>query len=276
MSTSRPPPSDSPPPASPERRFDAGQEASLREATRLLAEAEAILFITGAGVSADSGLPTYRGIGGLYEDADTEEGLPIEEVLSGPMFARRPELVWRHIASIEAVCRGVAPNRAHQVIAELERARPRVVTLTQNVDGLHGAAGAREVIEIHGNIHTLRCTGCRATRAVRDYAGLALPPRCATCAAVERPEVVLFGEMLPPAAVERLEDELDRGFDLVVSVGTSSLFPYIAGPVLDAARRGTPTVEINPGETVVSGAVDVRLEVGAALALGELARRLAG
>lgn len=255
--------------------FDPELDAALTHAARLLADARSILFITGAGVSADSGLPTYRGIGGLYEDADTEEGLPIEEVLSGPMLARRPELVWKHIASIEAVCRGVRPNRAHHVIAQLEQARPRVVTLTQNVDGLHGAAGAQHVIEIHGNIHTLRCTGCRATREVRDYAGLALPPRCARCAAVERPEVVLFEEMLPLAAVSRLQDELDEGFDLVVSVGTSSLFPYIAGPVFDAAQRGTGTLEINPGETVVSGVVDVRLALGAAAALGELARRLA-
>lgn len=263
-----PPPGRSPPP------LEAALEAAFDHTARLLADARSILFITGAGVSADSGLPTYRGIGGLYEDADTDEGLPIEEVLSGPMLARRPELVWRHIASIEAVCRGVQPNRAHQVIAQLERRRERVVTLTQNVDGLHGAAGAEQVIEIHGNIHTLRCTGCDRTRAVQDYAGLALPPRCGRCAAVERPEVVLFGELLPPAAVARLQDELDEGFELVVSVGTSSLFPYIAGPVFDAARRGTPTVEINPGETVVSGVVDVRLTTGAAAALGELARRL--
>lgn len=246
----------------------------LDRAARMIGDARSILFITGAGVSADSGLPTYRGVGGLYDDADTDDGVPIEVALSGPMFRARPELTWKHIAVIELTGRGVVPNRAHHVIAAIERAKPRVFTLTQNVDGLHTAAGARNVIEIHGNIHTLLCPRCGASRAVADYAGLVIPPRCTSCDAIVRPTVVLFEEALPVEAVEVMQRELERGFELVVSVGTSSLFPYIAGPVVDAAEQGVPTIEINPGQSVVSRVVDLHVRERAAAAFEGIAARL--
>jgi NAD-dependent deacetylase len=232
-----------------------------------------VLFITGAGISADSGLPTYRGIGSLYDGASTDEGIPIEEALSGPMFRRDPGLTWKYIRQIEEACRGAGPNRAHRVIAALQRRLPRCVLLTQNVDGLHRAAGA-QTIAIHGDVHDLHCTACPWTTAVDDYAGLPPLPTCPDCAAVVRPRVVLFGELLPMGAVRRLEDEVERGFDVVVSVGTSSLFPYIAGPVVLAKRAGRLTIEINPGETEVSHVVDHRVRLGAADALGRVADRM--
>lgn len=249
-------------------------ERDLAEATAMIADAASILFITGAGISADSGLPTYRGVGGLYDDADTDDGVPIEEALSGPMFRARPELTWKHIAVIELTGRGVVPNAGHRAIVALERSKPRVFTLTQNVDGLHAAAGSQNLIEIHGNIHTLDCPRCGASRSVPDYGGLAIPPLCAACGAIVRPRVVLFEEALPVAAVEALHRELATGFDLVVSVGTTSSFPYIAGPVLAAAEGGVPTLEINPGETILSGVVDVHLKLRAADALSAVAARL--
>lgn len=234
-----------------------------------------VLFITGAGVSADSGLPTYRGVGGLYDSSGVEEGMPIEEALSGHMFRRNPDLTWKYIRQIEAACRGAKPNRAHTVMAALEQRLSRVVVLTQNVDGLHRAAGSREVIEIHGDVHDLRCTMCPYTDRVEDYA--AMPPGapdCPQCASVLRPRVVLFGEMLPTKAVQRLEAELDRGFDLVFSVGTTSVFPYIAAPVYRANREGGVSVEINPGVSEVSHDVQHRIELGAADAMGALGDRL--
>ena len=244
------------------------------EVARLIAAARRILFVTGAGVSADSGLPTYRGIGGLYERDVTEEGLPIEVALSGTTFRRRPALTWKYIAQIEATCRGARPNAAHDAMAWLEATRGGVTVLTQNVDGLHRAAGSRDVIEIHGTIHHLVCTACDHAHDVPDYAGLALPPACPRCGALVRPDVVLFGEMLPEAALDRLRTVLDRGVDLVFTVGTTSVFPYIAEPVLAARRAGVPTVEINPGDSEVSDVVDVRLQVGAALALARIRSRL--
>jgi len=235
--------------------------------------ARRILFVTGAGLSADSGLPTYRGVGGLYDDRGTEEGVPVEAALSGPMFQTRPEVTWRHIAQIEAACRGAEPNRGHTAIAELE-AHAEVVVLTQNVDGFHRAAGSSRVIEIHGAIHHLRCARCSWRDEVEDFAELEPLPRCPDCGSVIRPDVVLFEEMLPDAALDRWRVEADQGFDVVFSVGTSSLFPYIVEPVVRAARHGIPTVEVNPGQTDLSRLVDVQLEERAAVALDVVAARV--
>lgn len=241
---------------------------AVAEAALILARARSVLFVTGAGISADSGLPTYRGVGGLYEADTTEEGLPIEVLLSGETLASRPEWTWKYLSAIERACRGARPNRAHEAIAALERKRPRVVVLTQNVDGLHRAAGSRDVIEIHGDVHDLACTRCEWGTRVADYDGLEIPPGCPRCSALVRPAVVLFGEMLPIDAVSRLEEELRRGFEAVVSIGTTSVFPYVAAPVLLARSWGAGTVEVNPGETAVSHAVDVRLRCGAGAAMG--------
>lgn len=253
-------------------------ERDLARATELFAAAQSVLFVTGAGLSADSGLPTYRGVGGLYDDSEVaEDGLPIEVCLSGPMFQKDPSLTWRHIRRIEEACRGVQPNAGHRRIAELEGKRERVWVLTQNVDGLHHAAGSQKVIEIHGDTRVLRCTACEWRDRVEDYAGLDPGlPRCPECAAVIRPDVVLFGELLPPRAVDTLGEQLERGFDLVVSVGTSALFPYIAGPSYQAKRAGKPTIDINPGQSEVSSLVDVHVKAGAAEALDRIIGALVG
>lgn len=241
-------------------------EQELQQVVEHLSHARSVLFVTGAGISAESGIPTYRGIGGLYEGQATNEGLAIEEVLSGPFFRHRPELTWKYLHQIEAACRSATFNRAHEVLALFERCFERCWVLTQNVDGLHRAAGSRNVIDIHGDVHDLRCTLCPYTVRVKDYSQLEPCPTCPQCAAVLRPDVVLFVEPLPPAKVELMLKELDRGFDVVFSIGTTSLFPYIAAPVLAAAERGRFTVEINPGHTTLSRKVSVRLQTGAVAA----------
>ncbi len=240
---------------------------AVAEIAERLASCRSVLFVTGAGISADSGLPTYRGIGGLYEQEHTDEGVPIEVALSGAMFQRKPELTWKYIHQIESSCRGAGPNRAHLAIAQLESRFERLWTLTQNVDGLHHSAGSSNVIDIHGDVHKLLCTACGHRWAVPSYASIEIPPACPLCGGLVRPEVVLFGEMLPVSQVRRLEQELTRGFDAVFSIGTTSVFPYIAEPVIDARRRGALTVEVNPGRSEVSGLVDYRLQVGAAAAM---------
>jgi len=239
----------------------------IEKVVSILRKCESVLFITGAGISADSGLPTYRGIGGLYNNKRTEEGLAIEDALSGQMLTRRPEVSWKYIYQIESACRGAKFNRGHEGIAELERHFPRVWTLTQNIDGFHRDAGARNLIEIHGDIHVLLCTECDHSRHVENYADIQIPPRCPECGAIIRPGVVLFGEMLPTDQCSLLQEQLHRGFDIVFSVGTTSVFPYIAQPVLDARRNGIPTVEINPGGTHVSHCVDYKFSAGAAVTL---------
>jgi len=249
-------------------------EQILDEVAGQLASARRILFITGAGISADSGLPTYRGIGGLYEGSLTEDGYRIEDALSGEMLRRRPEITWKYLAQIEANCRGAGPNAAHAAIARLEEAFASVLVFTQNIDGLHQAAGSRNVIEIHGDLHRLLCTACGQQERISSLENREIPPRCPQCRSFMRPEVVLFGEALPREALERFYDEMEAGFDLVFSVGTTSVFPYIAQPVVWAARAGIPTVEINPGETVVSDYVAYKLPLGAAKALHSLLERL--
>lgn len=246
------------------------EHEQITDIARRLKNSRSVLFVTGAGISADSGLPTYRGIGGLYEQETTDDGVPIEAALSGAMFQRDPTITWKYIHQIESSCRDAGPNRAHEVIAELENRFDRVWTLTQNVDGLHHAAGSRQVIDIHGDVHWLVCTRCGHRWRVESYAGLTIPPGCTECDSLVRPEVVLFGEMLPLDRVRVLQEQLMRGFDAVFSIGTTSVFPYIAEPVIDARRRGGLTVEINPGSSEVSHLVNYRLQMGAAAAMEAL------
>jgi NAD-dependent deacetylase len=239
----------------------------------LLREARSLLFITGAGISADSGLPTYRGVGGLYNATSTEEGLPIEELLSGRTMRQRPALTWKYLGQVEQACRGARFNRGHEVIAAMESHFDRVWTLTQNVDGFHRQAGSRNVVDIHGDLHHLFCPSCGFARTVTDYSTIAIPPQCPNCPALLRPDVVLFGEALASDKLSRLYTELERGFDLVFSVGTTSVFPYISEPVERAHQLGKPTVEINPGLTEVSHLVTIRLSLGAAAALDAIWKR---
>jgi NAD-dependent deacetylase len=249
----------------------------LNEAADELKRAERPLFITGAGISADSGLPTYRGIGGLYNDRQTKEGIPIEEALSGHMLARQPEIAWRYIGQIERNCRGAEPSAAHRLIAALETEKPGTWVLTQNIDSLHRKAGSKNLIEIHGTVHSLLCTACKHRRDVADYAdyaGLPPPPPCPRCGRPLRPDVVLFGEMLPEAALVQLARIMDKGPDLVFSIGTTSVFPYIAHPVWWAQQNRVAAVEINPSETEVSTLVSHRLKMGAARAMEALWARL--
>lgn len=232
-----------------------------------LRSSRSLLFITGAGISADSGLPTYRGIGGLYNTHETEEGYAIEELLSGSMMSRRPELTWKYLAQIGQATQSARCNRGHAVIAEMESHFPRVWTLTQNIDGFHRQAGAKNVIEIHGDLHDLRCTNCTFRQTIQSIGEITIPPRCPKCQAIVRPDVVLFGEFLPERKLHQLYDELHTGFDMVFTIGTTSVFPYIIEPVLAAKHNGWTTVEINPGTSRVSEMVDIKLSLGAATAL---------
>jgi NAD-dependent deacetylase len=228
-----------------------------------------LLSVTGAGISADSGLPTYRGIGGLYDEQLTEENLPIEMALSGQMMAEAPHIPWKYIHQIEKSCRDARFNDAHRVIVEMQN-HFDVWVLTQNVDGFHREAGSLNLIEIHGDIHDLHCTACAYQTTVLHYGDLELPPSCPDCRAVLRPRVVLFGEMLPEHAITLMYEQLGQGFDMVFSIGTTSVFPYIAGPVIAASQAGIPTVEINPGQTMVSHYVDYKISSGAADTLSRI------
>ena len=245
-------------------------EDQFQEIVDKLREAESILFITGAGLSADSGLPTYRGQSGLYTKANPEEGIAIEDILSGSMLRNRPELTWKYLIDIEKACRGAHFNDGHRVIADFEKSLPRVWTLTQNIDGFHRDAGTQKLIEMHGTFKEISCTVCEYNKAVDNYEDLELPPRCPDCGALIRPAVVLFGEQLPADALEDYSRELSRGFDIVFSIGTSSRFPYITDPVFHHYYNGAMTIEINPEKTDVSPYTHFQLRLSASDALTKL------
>lgn len=234
-----------------------------------LEKSKRLFVVTGAGMSADSGLPTYRGIGGLYDNKETEDGMPIEKALSGSVFRSNPEITWKYLAEIEAGTRNATFNRGHEVLAEMESQFKEIWILTQNVDGFHTAAGSSNVIEIHGNLHRMRCTACRYHKYHSSYEGFELPPSCPECNQLVRPDVVLFEEQLPVKELKRLYDCAEDVFDMVISIGTSSHFPYITQPLELAARAGVPTVEINPGTTTISDIVDLHVQCGAAQALND-------
>lgn len=243
---------------------------ALAEALRAVRSAG---VITGAGISAESGVPTYRGKGGVYDDP--EEGGRTIEALTGSSFAQDPDRSWLHISRIARASGGAKPNTGHLALVEMERKLTRFVLLTQNVDGLHRRAGSRNLIEIHGNTFETVCTACgrEGTLAPPDLPDHA--PRCESCGGVVRPDVVLFGEMLDPGKIEALYRQFVFDMpDMVVSVGTSALFPYIVEPVATAARAGKLTIEVNPERTELSDFVDFHLAVPAGTALPVLVQGL--
>jgi NAD-dependent deacetylase len=217
--------------------------------------------ITGAGVSAESGIRTYRGRGGIYDDP--EEGDRTVEALSGPTLMRDPDRTWRAVAQLARMAGTAEPNPAHRALAAIETRVERFVLLTQNVDNLHQRAGSRNIIDIHGDVFATVCLGCggKGRLEPEELAGLDRAPRCGRCGGIRRPDAVLFGEMLPMDKVERIRMEFHHNPpDLVIAAGTSALFPYIMEPVLIAADRGRLTVEINPEVTLLSRRVEFALQ----------------
>lgn len=216
--------------------------------------------ITGAGVSAESGIPTYRGAGGIYDDPD--EGDRTVEALTGRTLHTDPDRTWRAVAHLARASADARPNPGHYAIAEMEEVLERFVLLTQNVDGLHQLAGSQNVIDIHGNVFSTRCMACHQAGTLdrQSLVQLTGAPRCKGCGGIMRPDAVLFEEMLPMEKVRRMEEELRLNVpDLVIAAGTSAWFPYISQPVYTARQLGKLTVEVNPEPTVLTRIVDYSL-----------------
>jgi NAD-dependent deacetylase len=225
-----------------------------------------ITVLTGAGVSAASGIPTFRGADGLWRKVRAE-------TLATPeAFENDPKLVWEWYDWRRGMIRDARPNAAHDVLAAWTRQRPGVTLITQNVDGLHERAGAERLLRLHGSIWHLRCwRGCERGRAewFDDTTPLpTLPPRCPHCHGLARPAVVWFGESLDP----RILDAATRATecDVFLTIGTSSVVYPAAGLVHLAKRHGAMTIEINTDITDASAAVDVAIRARAEEALLEL------
>jgi NAD-dependent deacetylase len=218
-----------------------------------LRAARYVAVLTGAGVSAESGVPTFRDAQtGLWAQFD-----PLELATPGA-FARNPKRVWDWYAMRREMVGRVAPNPAHVALAALERRVPEFTLITQNVDGLHRRAGNRHVVELHGNISRVCCSRDGTPTTQWEDTDPAAPPRCAACGAFLRPDVVWFEEMLPEDALADAEDAASR-CDVLLVVGTSgAVYPAAALPML-ARRNGAQVVEINTDTTPLSAQADYAL-----------------
>lgn len=241
----------------------------IREAARALAERGSAVALTGAGVSVDSGIPAFRGAQGMWGRYDPMEFATLEA------FVRDPIKVWRMLSEMIAVLERAAPNPAHTGLAALERMGILRAVITQNVDGLHQAAGSRKVVEFHGNAWELLCLVCGKRYPSRVKVRAGIPPRCG-CGEVLKPDVVFFGEPIPRDALEEAESEA-RACAVLLVVGTSAeVSPACDIPLL-AKRDGAVVVEINPEETILTRrAVDLRIAAPASEAVPRLVAAVRG
>lgn len=237
---------------------------SIVDLARRLKTAKSVTAITGAGVSAASGVPTFRGAGGLWRTYRPED------LATPEAFNRDPVLVWEWYDWRRSVIASCTPNAAHDVLARWSTGEGFTL-ITQNVDGLHERAGAR-TLRLHGSIWELRCTtGCGADPWEDRRARLPeIPPRCPQCCALARPGVVWFGEALDPDVLRRAAAA--TACDVFLSIGTSSIVYPAAGLVHDARRRGAFTAEINPEATEASKTVDLTIVIPAERALPAIDR----
>jgi len=230
--------------------------SSIDEAVRAIRESRprTVAVMTGAGVSAESGIPTFRGAGGLWRD------FRAEDLATPQAFARDPALVWEWYEWRRGLIRDALPNAAHEALARL----PAGSVITQNVDGLHARAGARDVIELHGNIFRVRCVR-EGNPRMHEEPFNALPPHC-ECDALLRPDVVWFGEALPDDAVARAVGTIHAA-DLLLVIGTSGVVYPAAGFV--KLHQGL-SIEINPETSAVSSSCTHAIPARAAAAVPAL------
>ncbi len=235
-----------------------GEVEAVDEATRSALEAirrdigptTCIAVLTGAGISAASGIPTFRGAA----DSLWENHRP-EDLATPEAFRRDPQLVWRWYDWRRGLIAAAAPNAAHLALAELA---PRVASftlVTQNVDGLHRRAGSRDVLEFHGSIWTLRCTAC-GDEVVDTRVPLPIPPRCERCGGLQRPGVVWFGEGIDPRVMDAAAAAASS-CDLFLVVGTAGVVYPAAGLAAVAARSGARVLEFNLERSALSDRVDL-------------------
>lgn len=245
--------------------------AGLDDVAALLADATRVAVLTGAGVSAESGIETFRQPQtGLWARYDPMELASVGALQRDPMMVTQ----WYHWRFSK--CADAKPNAGHEALAQLQAAkRDRgggLDVITQNIDGLHQAGGARDVIELHGSILRWRCQETGALRPISEVDFSTFPPR-SEAGGVLRPDIVLFGEMLPTEAIEAAERAV-MSCDVFLTIGTSAVVYPAAGYIDLAISRGVPTVEINPDATPMTSSVTHALRGPSGIVLPELLRRM--
>lgn len=238
------------------------REVAIESLRARLAGARAVTVLTGAGVSADSGVPTFRGADGLWRTYRAED------LATPEAFARDPKLVWEWYNWRRELIATKRPSAAHEALAEMERRVECFWLITQNVDGLHRDAGSTKLSEIHGNIWTVRCTGCRRVAENRDVP-IAIPPACPACGALLRPHIVWFGEALEEAVLDRCMEALSR-CEVLLVIGTSGVVYPAASFAPIAKAAGAFVAEVNLDPTPNTALVDLAIQGRAAEILPRL------
>lgn len=246
----------------------ATNKSLIQRAALQLRDTRALFVLTGAGVSAESGIPTFRGADGLWKNFAAEQ-------LATPVaFREDPRLVWEWYHWRQSIIRSAVPNPAHHALVEMEKAVERFLLLTQNVDGLHQRAGSEKILELHGNIFRTACLNCGAKAmhsAYEDHPDDVLP--VCSCGGLLRPDVVWFGEAVPVNEWQESLDFLVQA-DLAIICGTSGIvWPAASIPGI-AREHGVKTVEINLGPTAISQIVDISIQGKAGIVLPELVRQM--
>ena len=218
-----------------------------------------IVVLTGAGISAESGIPTFRGRDGLWRNMDPSDLFTPEALM------RDPVLVWEMYDELRTRIAAASPNAGHYALAALGRRR-EMTLVTQNIDGLHQRAGSERVYELHGSLWRIRCTNCDDNCAHTHTPLSVLPPRCGRCGAVMRPDIVLFSEALPEDVLQYADQAVEQ-CDLMLVVGTSGVVYPAAALPMTARRRGALVLEINPQDTALTGEMDYVIRATAADAL---------
>lgn len=250
---------------------EAGEVLRLAELVR---EARSAVALTGAGISVPSGIPDFRSPGtGLWERVDPMEVAHIDT------FHRDPERFWRFYGERFALLTGKAPNEAHSALATMEAAGMLDAVITQNIDLLHRRAGTKELVEVHGSIERTRCLQCGAVVPLERARELAAAdahavPRCERCGSPLKPDVVLFGELLPEDAIARAR-ELCAGADVLICVGSSLEVHPVAGLPLETHRAGGRVAIVTQGQTPLDDIASVRLHGDVVAVLGALVEALA-
>jgi NAD-dependent deacetylase len=238
------------------------------ELLQIFCQANRVVVLTGAGVSAESGVPTFRdAMTGLWAKYDPAE------LATPAAFQRDPKLVWQWYCWRRDTVLRVRPNSAHQALVSLNHFLPEFTLITQNVDGLHSAAGSQHVIELHGNIRRAKCFANNHLAESWPDNSDQLPPRCEICDSPMRPDVVWFDEELPVDALAAAIDAAEQ-CDLFLSVGTSSLVYPAAALALTAANNGATVTEINPNPTPLTSRADYYLAGPAGVILPKIVRAL--
>lgn len=239
----------------------------LDKIAKILKNCNKIVVLTGAGISAESGVPTFRGKEGLWGKFKPEELATMDA------FMANPDIVWEWYNWRRDLMGKVEPNPGHFALAELEQMKPELTLVTQNVDGLHKTAGAKNILELHGNIYRNKCSSCNQPHNDQIEIDPDNIPQCSKCGGKLRPDVVWFGEMLDPVVIDtafRVSEEAE----LFVSVGTSAIVHPAASLPMTAKQMGAVLIEINPEETPLSYMADYSIRDKSGVCLPQLIEKM--